>query len=422
MSGAEHEWVRIRTPNSGRIYFHNPYLNSTVWTVPNGHTIKKEITSVQQGVAMGMRRKSLQRPMNHGQSTPSLINSTTGAAVETKLHVAQSSPSMREDAQNNTSTSSELININVPTNNPLESSSSSNNKKNKNTCSTSAKDSAKNNSKENKVNDTSISTGSVHSIRMSSTERTLGDRRATMQEANKSHTCSHLSYRNLTPRLCFLWLIPVLICVGVNLYYHHLVSEYGERKRPTFKYKNGTRRPLINLGIGHNAVESYQKYGIVYKTTRELRKEEGATSPLFPALTCQDHFELQTNMKLKNLCQGFCDGCVLGGDTNIYKNLTLWIAGIWTIIVLLSAIFVPMLAKFWHIKYRERNQGEFGQTLTTRDARVYLLLLLTFVVFAVMLFLIHHARVIDVPQGHSMYSFWIFYTCCKFKLIGIAIF
>ena len=70
----------------------------------------------------------------------------------------------------------------------------------------------------------------------------------------------------------------------------------------------------------------------------------------------------------------------------------------------------------------ERASSTLANEFDANGYKVYLLLLLTFVVFAVMLFLIHHARVIDVPQGHSMYSFWIFYTCCKFKLIGIAIF
>ena len=102
-----------------------------------------------------------------------------------------------------------------------------------------------------------------------------------------------------------------------------------------------------------------------------------------------------------------------------------YVAALWSIVVLLSAIFLPIIRICLKINKLKATGGQKKDALkdnknakfggyTTRDARVYLLLLLSFLIFAVTLFLIHFGRVIDVPQGHSMFTYWMFFSCYFF--------
>ena len=411
------QWTRIRTPNSGRIYFHNPVLDSTVWTIPNGHSVKDEITSIEEGVKKGMRRKSLERPTqtvspNTESTTPN--NRVDAKTLSTNAPVVhhQITESKTKNNGNNDipkSTTAEKL-----SNNPMQKQLNIMNKKVSNT------------HKEDKKQSVSSAALIRSETHLNNIEDLEKKRRESSQLAAKNNKktglCSHLTIKNITPSVLVMSIIPVIFFIGYYFYFNRIHTLHGN-ERPTARIcseETGCKpNPIkVQLGLAYSAKNSYAAMNLTYTTTRDLRKRSGlqppmlgGTTPFNDTITCQSDFETQTNRQTKDLCQGYCDGCVLGGDTRTYPWLPLIVAGGWSVVVVLSAIFIPIFAKLW-----QNKEGIVGQEsgLTARDARVYLLLLAAFVVFAIMLFLIHHARVIDVPQGHAMYTFWIFYTCYFF--------
>ena len=195
------------------------------------------------------------------------------------------------------------------------------------------------------------------------------------------------------------------MCVAINLYYFQIVALWGDRQRPSkwrsawgnvtdliYKKETYVNTNIVQLNLGYAANLAYKQSGYEYRTTRGLRKEADAlVGTKVP--TCRDDFIRQAGQRNQELCEGYCTGCVLGGDTFIYPYMPLYVAGLWSIVVVLSAIFIPIISILLKINANKGNsvaqptKDKFGG-YTSRDARVYLLLLLAFVIFAVTLFLI----------------------------------
>ena len=140
---------------------------------------------------------------------------------------------------------------------------------------------------------------------------------------------------------------------------------------------------IIQLNSGHQTALVYKKYGFEYKRTSELRAQASTA-----ATTCRNDFANQAGEAQQELCEAYCSGCVLGGDTGIYPYMPLYVAALWSIVVLLSAIFLPIIRICLKINKLKATGGQKKDALkdnknakfggyTTRDARVYLLLLLS---------------------------------------------
>ena len=437
------QWVRIRTPDSGRIYYHNPDLNSTVWSLPKDHSCKNETAiSPKEGVGQGMKRESLEQPTKESTDTAMPLDKVVQTA-QTTQKAAKKFKKLREK-RSRTQEGAAKNDMSIKIRTPMKSPSGAGKK-------TARADDKANMTPQSSGSNSMMSNPALgaggdqqseskqpqhpqENVKTSKKGKNKNKKKKKKKQKKKKtkSRCAHVDPRNVSFTVYLLWLIPVLIMVSINIYYFQIVELWGDLQRPG-KYQNNTKplkfiwpkdgktyenMRLIQLNTGHDAALAYAQANLKYISTKELRK-------LTPPSTCQNHFIEQAGTLTEQLCHGYCTGCVLGGNTAVYPYLPLILAGLWTGGVILSGIFLPIIASLWNQKKSGGGAGTAGReehstsNLTMRDARVFMLLLLTFLVFGVMIYLIHHARVIDVPQGHSMYTFWIFFTCYYFGTSSI---
>ena len=431
------QWVRIRTPDSGRIYYHNPDLNSTVWSLPKGDSCKDETAiSPKEGVNQGMRRESLEQPTKESTDDATQLDKVIRTA-QTTQRAAKKFKELREKrSQTQEGAEKKAMSIKIRT--PIQPPSGAGEK------TVRAGEKTVNGGSNSMMSNPSLGAGGDQqseskqaqqqhqqlNVKTPSGTSKKGKNKKKKKKKKKKmkSRCAHVDPRNVSFTVYLMWLIPVLIMVSINIYYFQIIELWGDIQRPG-KYQNKTKplkfiwpkdgktyenMRLIQLNTGHDAALAYAQANYKYISTKELRK-------LTPPSTCQNHFIEQAGTSTEQLCHGYCTGCILGGNTAVYPYLPLILAGLWTGGVILSGIFLPIIASLWNQKKSGGGAAEENSTsnLTMRDARVFMLLLLTFLVFGVMIYLIHHARVIDVPQGHSMYTFWIFFTCYYFGTSSI---
>jgi ABC-type antimicrobial peptide transport system permease subunit len=415
---SEHKWIRIRTEKTNQVYYHNHELNQTVWHLPPGHSCPEENKSItaEQGVKMGLRKNSLKVP-----------DSRTAESKKNVQNTMKQNKNSSPNKKNTTTTTTKgggdkLIMISESKKNVQnkmkQNKNSSPNKNNITTTTTRGGGDELimiSNPQHSKKGKESNATTTNRQANVTSTQDSTSRPRPSTFHSNpvqKQSLCAHVHPKNVSASVFFLWLVPVLVCVSINIYYFQIVTLWGYKQRPsqwdksfgnvtTITYKSVEYRDtqIIQLHSGYQANLTYSKFGFVYQTTNDLRQKAMAKTGEH-APTCRNDFKRQAGSNQQELCEAYCTGCVLGGDTFIYPHMPLYVAGFWTISVILSAIFLPIISKCLKIDKqvgRQSSTSIFGG-YTTTDARVYLLLLLSFLIFAVTLFLIHHGRVIDVSK------------------------
>jgi hypothetical protein len=307
-------WIRIKT-DTGREYFHNHKLDKTVWTLPKGHTCKddKKTISIEQGVAQGIKRESLEHP--DGQPP-----STTKQPVQQKKSKQPPRNSKRTANKRGGTKTTKPTKPTKPTKNTAAPS----------------KNNASHMDDLSMTHNPSLSpTSSNSSTHNPSIRRGSG---ASTGSKSRTHICAHVDPRNVSASVWLMWLTPVLICVAINLYYFQVVEKWGDRQRVSQwnqEWGNVTERStykgqvydksnyhefmqIIQLNSGHQTALVYKKYGFEYKRTSELRAQTSTA-----ATTCRNDFANQAGEAQQELCEAYCSGCVLGGDTGIYPYMPL---------------------------------------------------------------------------------------------------
>ena len=396
-------WVRIRTPNSGRIYFHNEGTQRTTWTLPAGSQFREYGDAGPGAGATQDDGESTRRAANDISGRPGgrLVRHQAAAAKTTKIvrklkKKATKTPSLKPSPQQQTTQPSKDQNHRRQQPRPEPQSQS------------------RPKSRPQPQPQPQLQPQREQLSRPRESFPSQGE-----AAASSSGCCRPFK---VPWTIWLLWLLPTLVSITVNLYYKQVVGRWGDRVRPNVlgssnavfpppwnnmtlvydKYNDTHARGYVNtrkIGTGTDAesAAAYARMGLKFRNQASLAEA---------GLTCEQAFVAQRNEAEAALCAGYCHSCVLGGDTNLYPNMPFMVAGGWSCAVLVSALTLAY-CRGSGVDNKRRHD------LKTRDwvnLRMWLLLLLAFLVFAVMLFLIHEARIIKVPQGHAMYTFWLFFT------------
>ena len=349
-------WVKIRTPSQSRIYYHNPHTDITAWDLPEGAEVANEpvINNIEQGVKRGYKRSSLEVPEDL----------TTRSARSNKTNKKRMANTL---SKKNTTASS---NRNTHHNN-----------KNNNNATRQQRQTLllKPGDRLSDISDSSDSTRTTGSTK----EIPVQEQKLNCVQRFKTMPCS----------VWMFWILPTVCILATALYFDHAQTTNMVGFRPATP--NQTQVIYKALGTDAESEQAYINYGLKLSPLAYKRDYD----------TCRANLVQQTSEKLVKVCEGYCKVCELGGDTETYPETPWGIAIIWTIGFFATLVLFPIVKQF----FCNKGTGT-SNALMWADFRAFVLLVLVVVLFCAMLFLIHQSRVIAVPQAHSMFTFWVFYS------------
>jgi hypothetical protein len=193
-----------------------------------------------------------------------------------------------------------------------------------------------------------------------------------------------------------LLLVPALILGGSGTYYNIAKSANNDQQAWPSTPNGPDKTYNARWDNDETSLEAYANSGIQYH--EEMYKAPGSN------VTCQLDFADQVGNKTSQLCEAYTQLCQLGGDTPTYfPELYYFLLGLWVFWFVFMWLMLPFL--------RRRICKTKGHIPHDVDLRVVMCIAGAGMAFAAMLFLVHEGRVIAVPNGHSMYTFWVFYSC-----------
>ena len=416
-------WVKIKTPSLSRVYYHNPDTDVTCWDLPPGGVLSSDApVSVEEGVKRGYKRASLQAPSAesifaaaqkaaHGdEKTTNIAKDPLTTLVGTVARGHTTTGSTANSTANSTASSTAssaagnktIAKVKTTSNTRARTLNTGNNATRRPTGTTKTKK-GKSMGGRGKKKDPRIKHLNPHKPFHSTNKRpqqwdpskrdrisssTLEDRHSsslsTYQRNKQDANCCQ-RFKTMPLSVWIMWVLPTLCFLGAGWY------DYDANRRWTKEYRpatpNNTKLDLLRLGTDTDSLAAYAAANVTFSTEMDV--------------TCQNQFKKQVSPKEAALCEGYCKMCALGGDTYKYPELPWALAGFWSVFFVATTVMFPMLRSKL---CKKETRFVWG------DLRIFLLLFLVVVIFSGMLFLIHQARVIAVPQGHSMFTFWVFFS------------
>lgn len=379
------KWVRLRTP-SLRVYYHNPQTDATEWDAPPGAVISEEPVIEEHeldaaALRLGSKRSSLAPPRTalRGGSDPSAaaaiavgqpINKATRSKKVQSLAVP---PSSKQNKQRQTRRKTQQQ------------------PKNKGSTAT-TKSFA--NPMVHRVRDARAPTAKNDRHLSSLTSHASGMSRSGISEGSSSN--DGVPCCSMPMSVWLLFSVPALLLGASGAYYN--VAKSANRDEQAWPSTPNGQGKMYNARWDNDAISLrvYAQSGVQY---REKMYEAPGSN-----VTCQSDFAEQVGNTTSELCEAYTQLCQLGGDTPTYfPELYYVVLGLWVFSFIFMWLMLPFL--------RRRICKTKGHIPHDVDLRVVMCIVGTGMAFAAMLFLVHEGRVIAVPNGHSMYTFWVFYSC-----------
>ena len=362
-------WVKIQTETQGT-YYHNPATNVTSWDLPPNAVLANQptIKSIDEGVRKGYKRMSLNPPATR---TPAAAAAAVAVGKRTTMAVGAKKKQAAVAHKKRATTRSHP----TPNLSTLHEAAAAGGQSRK----------------------------GVRSQPMYQSHRFQQLNRANSQQPEHPQQLQQQPPQQPTDPTCcqrfhtmplsvwLLWLLPTCFFLAAGVYTWDANVKWSNEYRPSTP-NNTKGAPLDMIRTGTNT-ESMLAYAAANVTAFN-----SATS-LEPS--CKSHFQAQVPATEAALCEGYCLMCGLGGDTQRYPELPWALAGFWSVVFVATFVLFPILKK-----QLCKNTKRFVWS----ELRTFMLLLFIVVLFSTVLFLIHQSRVIAVPQGHSMFTFWIFYS------------
>ena len=209
-----------------------------------------------------------------------------------------------------------------------------------------------------------------------------------LQQKNESEHCCH-RFRTMPLSVWSMLLVPLIFSLISGWYFYDVDRRYGSNKRIATPDNDSVE--MVTIGTDNYSKEVYLAHNLSWSKND----------------SCKKSFVEQTSENNARLCEAYANSCALGGDTPSYTSNLPWaLAGFWFVIFIAVGVLFPKMKTFF--------QGNTGSSMNGKivwsELRAFLLLCLVLYMFCTLLFLIHESRIIAVPQGHSMFTFWVFYS------------
>lgn len=196
-----------------------------------------------------------------------------------------------------------------------------------------------------------------------------------------------------------VWLLlfgPALI-MGASAAYYIMAKNANSAEEAWPSTPDGDEKVYTSFWSNNQkSLEAYKANDVEFR--KAIYDQRGSN------INCQTDFRRQVGNATSSLCEAYSQLCQLGGDTPTYfPYFYYFLLGLWLVVFAFMWLLLPILRRSIC-----QTKGHIPRDV---DLRVVMCIVGAGMAFAAMLFLVHEGRVIAVPNGHSMYTFWVFYSC-----------